>query len=100
MDTALNLRDLPRVALDQIATVQFSSTEVYSSQDDMRARIVSLDKAITMGRSPLIKTLLAVKTTDGFKAVEAKIIGMNLQGVLLENNAFVPMHAIYSVNIE
>lgn len=100
MDTALNLRDLPRVALNELGATQLASTEVFSGSDDMRARVVALDKAITMGRSSKIKTLLAINTTDGFKAIEAKIIGMNLEGVILENNAFIPMHAIYSVNIE
>jgi hypothetical protein len=100
MDTALNLRDLPRVSEKELSGYQFASGEVYTRPEDIRVRYVALDKAITLSGSKLVKTLLVVNTTKGFIALDTKIIGMNESGIALEGKTFVPMHAIYSVNID
>lgn len=100
MDTALNLRDLPRLNPDQLTGVQFATTEVYTRPEDMRVRVVALDKAVILGRDPNVQTLLAVNTTEGMMAIEARVLALNMQGVVIEPNVFIPMHAIYSVNIE
>ncbi|MCU0442552.1 MAG: hypothetical protein MUE96_09150 [Bacteroidia bacterium] len=100
MDTALNLRDLPRLNSTQLAGVQFAITEVYTRPEDMRVRIVALDKAVILGRDPNIQTLLAVNTTQGMIAIESRVLALNMEGVVIESNVFIPMHAIYSVNLE
>lgn len=100
MDTALNLRDLPQLTLADLATCTFASSEVYTRVEDMRVRIVSLDKALTLSRSSNVETVLALNTIEGFKSIRTKVLGLTVEGVYVENNQFIPMHAIYSVNIE
>lgn len=100
MDTALNLRDLPRVSEKELAGYQYASEEVYTRPEDIRVRYVAIDKAITLSGSKLVKTLLVVNTTQGFIGVDTKIIGMNESGIALEGKTFVPMHAVYSVNLD
>jgi hypothetical protein len=100
MDTALNLRDLPKVNEADLSGYQFVSEEIYSRAEDIRVRYTALDKAITLSGSKLIKTLLVVKTDKGFIALDTKIIGMNENGIALEGKTFVPMQAIYSVNMD
>lgn len=100
MDTALNLRDIQRVTESELSAYQYASNEVYTRPEDIRVRFVSLEKAVTLSGSKLVKTLLVVNTTKGFRALNTKIIGMNQNGIALEGKTFVPMHAIYSVNID
>jgi hypothetical protein len=100
MDTALNLRDIPKVSEEALSGYQFAGTEIYSRPEDIRVRYVALNKAITLSGSKLVKTLLVINTTTGFIALDTKIVGMNESGIALEGKTFVPMNAIYSVNIE
>jgi hypothetical protein len=100
MDTALNLRDLPQVGEKELSGYTFATKEVYDHAEDMRVRYVALDKAVTLSGSKLVKAMLVVNTDKGFIAIKTHIIGMNESGVALEGKTFVPMHAIYSVNIE
>ncbi len=100
MDTALNLRDIQQVTESELSGYQYASNEVYTRPEDIRVRFVSLEKAVTLSGSKLVKTLLVVNTTKGFRALQTKIIGMNESGIALEGKTFIPMHAIYSVNID
>jgi hypothetical protein len=100
MDTALNLRDIQQITESELSTYQFAIDEIYTRSEDMRVRYVSLEKAVTLSGSILVKTLLVINTTRGFRALNTKIIGMNESGIALEGKTFVPMHAIYSVNID
>jgi hypothetical protein len=100
MDTALNLRDIQQIAESELSTYQFATDEIYTRSEDMRVRYVSLEKAVTLSGSILVKTLLVINTSKGFRALNTKIIGMNASGIALEGKTFVPMHAIYSVNID
>jgi hypothetical protein len=100
MNTSLNLRDIPRITEAELPSYQFSSEEIYQRPEDIRVRYLSLDKAVTLSGSKLVNTLLVINTTKGFRSLTSPIIGMNESGVALEGKSFIPMHAIYSVNIE
>jgi hypothetical protein len=100
MDTVVNLRDIPKVRESDLSGYQFAKDEVYTRPEDIRVRYVALCKAVTLSGSKLVKTLLVVNTTKGFVAMDTKIIGMNENGIALEGKTFIPMPAIYSVNIE
>jgi hypothetical protein len=100
MDTALNLRDIQKVKATDLPNIGFASTEVFTSADDMRVRVVSLDKAVIFSRNPSVKTLLVVNTQQGFRAVETPVFSLSLQSITINEGVTVPLHAVYSVNIE
>ncbi len=100
MDTALNLRDIQQITESELSGYQYPSNELYTRPEDIRVRFVALEKAVTLSGSKLVKTLLVVDTTKGFRRLYTKIVGMNESGIALEGKTFVPMHAIYSVNLE
>jgi hypothetical protein len=100
MDTALNLRDIPVMTQVELASCSFASHEVYTRVEDMRVRLTSLDKAMVMSRDAKMKTLLVVNTTSGFRSIITKVLALNPMGIIVEGNVSIPMHAVYSVNIE
>jgi hypothetical protein len=100
MDTALNLRDIEKVTIGELRNCQFPAEEIYTRDEDKRVRFLSLDKAVTMSRNEKVNTLLVVNTTKGFKAITTKVLGLNMQGITITENMFIPMSAVYSVNIE
>ncbi|MES2560739.1 MAG: hypothetical protein V4590_13420 [Bacteroidota bacterium] len=100
MDTALNLRDIPAITQAELASCAFATTEVYTRMEDVRVRLSALDKAMVMSRNEKVKTLLVVNTAGGFRSITTKVLALNPQGVILEGNIAIPMHAIYSVNVE
>lgn len=100
MDTALNLREIERISLDELPNYTFGSNDIYNRTEDRRVRLLSLDKAKNLSGNSLFKTLMVLATTDGFRSLETKIVAFGPQGVTIEGNMIVPMHAIYSVNIE
>lgn len=100
MDTALNLRDIKKVSLNELLTLKLTNQEVYSREEDIRVRLSALDKAFTFSRSDLYKTLLVISTDAGFRAIQTKIISLNLDHIIVEGNYQIPIPCIYSVNIE
>jgi hypothetical protein len=100
MDTALNLRDIPAITSGELASCKFASNEVYTRMEDMRVRLTSLDKAVVMSRNESVKTLLVVNTDSGFRSIFTKVLALNRNGIIVEGNIAIPMHAVYSVNIE
>ena len=53
-----------------------------------------------MCRSEKVNTLLVVNTVNGFRSIKTNILMLNPKGIIIEGNISIPMHAIYSVNIE
>lgn len=100
MDTALNLRDIPAITSGELASCAFAPNEVYTRMEDIRVRFSALDKAMVMSRNESVKTLLVVNTMNGFRSIITKVLALNVQGIIVEGNISVPMHAVYSVNIE
>lgn len=100
MDTALNLRDIPAITSADLASCAFASNEVYTRIEDVRVRLTGLDKALMMSRNEKVKTLLVVNTENGFRSIFTKVLALNVNGIIVEGNISIPMHAVYSVNIE
>ena len=100
MDTALNLRDIPAITSIELASCTFAQNEIYTRVEDMRVRLTSLDKAVVMCRSEKVNTLLVVYTVNGFSSIKTNRLMFNPKGIIIEGNISIPMHAIYSVNIE
>lgn len=100
MDTALNLRDIPAITPAELANSTFPDKELYTRVEDMRVRLTSLDKAVVMCRSEKVKTLLVVNTNTGFRSIITKVMRLDANRIVLEGNITIPVHAVYSVNIE
>jgi hypothetical protein len=100
MDTALNLRDIPVITPVELTSCPLAEGEIYTRPEDIRVRLVSLDKACVLSRSEHVKTLLVINTANGFRSLYTKVLSVNPSSILIEGNLTIPMHAIYSVNIE
>jgi hypothetical protein len=98
MDKVLNLREVKPISLNEMSKVSFPSEDVFARDEDKRTRITALDKAVTLCRSKM-KTNVVFNTLEGFRSVEAPVLGINLSGAVIEGNHFIPMHAIYSTDI-
>ncbi len=84
----------------ELASCTFTNMEVYTRMEDIRVRLASLDKAMVMSRSEKVKALLVVNTTNGFRSITTKVLMVNPGSIIVEGNISIPMHAVYSVNIE
>jgi hypothetical protein len=100
MDTVLNLRELETITAEELASCSFPSEDVYLRDEDKRVRFVSLDKAMTLAKHDRYKTLLVIRTTEGFKSLKTYVLAMNFVSVTIEGNYQIPIQAVYSVNIE
>ncbi len=100
MDTALNLRDIQTITAAELESCSFPSGDVYQRDEDKRVRLLSLDKAMTLSKNEKFKTLLVIHTTEGFKSLQTQVLAMGPQGITIEGNYLIPMHAVYSANIE
>lgn len=100
MDTALNLREVPAISASELASCSFAAEEVYTRVEDMRVRLTSLDKAAVMCRNEKVKTLLVVHTTVGFRSISTKVLKVSPKNIIVEGNILIPVHAVYSANIE
>lgn len=99
MDKVLNLRAVKPISLDEMNNVSFPSEDVFTRDEDKRTRITALDKAVTLSRNSKITTNLVFNTLQGYRSVQAPVLGINLSGAVIEGNHFIPMHAIYSTDI-
>jgi hypothetical protein len=100
MDTALNLREVPVISPDALFQIQYTDKDVLDRIEDIRVRRLSLDKAVTLGKSVKIKTRLVLYTQNGFVQLNKVIVHLlNEKGITIDGDYFIPMHAIYTVDM-
>lgn len=100
MDTATNLRDIPKIKPEELVSFRLSATEIFHRAEDIRVRAVALDKAKNMAGSEKVQTTIVLKGETDFCAIQTRILRMDLQTIQIEGNYVIPIHTIYGVVIE
>lgn len=97
MQKVINLREIELISSAE--GLKISDQDVLDRVEDRRVRRVNLDKAATLGKVSGKKADIVLKTIDGYKRIQAKVIGVDANAAWIENKIVLPLVAIYAVDI-
>lgn len=97
MQKVINLREIELISSAE--GLKISDQDVLDRVEDRRVRRVNLDKAATLGKVSGKKADIVLKTVDGYKRIQAKVLGVDATAAWIENKVVLPLVAIYAVDI-
>lgn len=99
MENVLNAIQIPYIEKELIKDLVFINEEVLVSEDERVLRKSQLQKAMFLGNISKGKSKITFVTNEGFKKVETTVWSADDVEVLLKSGTFIPVHAIYKVDL-
>ena len=99
METVLNGMQAPYIDKELIKDLVFTREEVLQNEDERIQRKSQLQKAMFVGNTSKGKSKITFVTNEGFKKVETTVWSADDVEVLLKSGTFIPVHAIYKVDL-
>ncbi|MES2689352.1 MAG: hypothetical protein V4658_03060 [Bacteroidota bacterium] len=99
MENVLNGIQIPYIEKELIKDLVFINEEVLVSEDERVLRKSQLQKAMFLGNTSKGKSKITFVTNEGFKKVETTVWSADDVEVLLKSGTFIPVHAIYKVDL-
>lgn len=84
---------------EKVSELKFPEREVLVSNDDIRVRMMDLDRALKLGNLEHGKIKIVFEDTSGIKQVETTIWGVTDKRVILKHGVLIPIHCIRHIKI-
>ena len=85
------------VQKEMISGFRFPEKDVLTSKEEMKLRLIDLERALKLGNLEHNKIKIIFEDTDGIKQVETTVWGVTDKRVILKQNIMIPIHRIYEV---
>jgi hypothetical protein len=90
--------DIPVVIeKENVAGLKFPEEDVLTSQDDIKIRNASLDRAMKLGNLEHGKIKIIFEDSTGLKQVETTVWGVTDKRVILKQGLVIPIHRVYEI---
>lgn len=99
MEPILNGIQIPYVDKELIKDLVFANEEVLLNEEARVQRKDQLQKAMFLGNISKGKSKITFVTNEGYKKVETTVWSADDVEVLLKSGTFIPVHAIYKVDL-
>jgi hypothetical protein len=99
METVMNPNSIPYVEKEQIGTLVFATKEVLQNEEEKQLRKSQLEQAMVLGNASKGKSKITFVTNEGMKKVETTVWSADDLEVELKSGTFIPVHAIYKVDL-
>lgn len=85
------------VQKEMISGFRFPEKDVLTSKDEMKLRLIDLERALKLGNLEHNKIKIIFEDMEGIKQVETTVWGVTDKRVILKQNIMIPIHRIYEV---
>lgn len=85
------------VQKEMISGFRFPEKDVLTSKDEMKLRLIDLERALKLGNLEHNKIRIIFQDTEGIKQVETTVWGVTDKRVILKQNIMIPIHCIHEV---
>jgi hypothetical protein len=99
MTNATNLTKPTPIDKENISGLKFPDSDVLTSKDDIKIRMMNLDKALKLGNLEHGKIKIVFEDSEGIKQVDTTVWGVTDKRVILKQGAVVPIHRIHEVKV-
>lgn len=99
MEAVINPDSIPYVEKELIGTIVFAAQEVLTSEEAKITRRAQLEQAMFLGNASKGKSKITFVTNEGLKKVETTVWSADDLDIQLKSGAFIPVHAIYKVDL-
>jgi hypothetical protein len=84
---------------ENISGLKFPDQDVLSSKDEIRARLLNLERALKLGNLEHNKIKIVFEDSDGIKMVNTTVWGVTDKRVILKQGVVIPIHRIHEVQV-
>ena len=87
------------VSKESIANLSFPAAEVLQSREEIKNRILDLERATTLGNVEQTKIKIIFEDTESIKQVETTIWATTDKRIILKGGVVIPISRIHEVKI-
>ena len=87
------------VSKESIANLSFPGTEVLKSREEIKNRMLDLERATTLGNVEQTKIKIIFEDTESIKQVETTICATTDKRIILKGGVVIPISRIHEVKI-
>jgi hypothetical protein len=84
---------------ENISGLKFPDQDVLNSKDEIRARVLNLERALKLGNLEHNKIKIVFEDSEGIKMVNTTVWGVTDKRVILKQGVVIPIHRIHEVNV-
>ncbi|MFL5763503.1 MAG: hypothetical protein ACJ77K_06120 [Bacteroidia bacterium] len=84
---------------ENISGLKFPDQDVLNTKEDVRARVLNLERALKLGNLEHNKIKIVFEDSEGIKIVNTTVWGVTDKRVILKQGVVIPIHRIHEVNV-